>query len=323
MLSLWLTGNPLWFYGVLGILGLLVGSFLNVVTLRLPRILEHRWEEECMQFLNADSDSLEHDNSHERDNSHVDHDSRADEHRHANEKSGERGETTTAFSLAYPPSHCPHCKHPIRPWHNVPVIAWLWLRGRCPDCGAGISCRYPIVEGLTGIVSVYLGLQFGATPLLAGALLLSWALITLAVIDMDTQLLPDDITLPLLWLGLLFNLTTGFVPLADAVIGAVAGYLLLWSLYWGFKLLTGKEGMGYGDFKLLAALGAWLGWQSLPMILLLSSLVGAVVGIGLILLTRRGREVPIPYGPYLAAAGWISLVWGGAVNATYLRLIGV
>ncbi|MEQ8514880.1 MAG: A24 family peptidase, partial [Chromatocurvus sp.] len=154
-------------------------------------------------------------------------------------------------------------------------------------------------------------------------LLLSWALIALAAIDIDTQLLPDNITLPLLWLGLLFNLATGNVPLADAVIGAVAGYLLLWSLYWAFKLLTGKEGMGYGDFKLLAALGAWLGWQSLPMIILLSSLVGAVVGIALILATRRGRDVPIPYGPYLAAAGWISLVWGDVINTTYLRIIGV
>jgi len=205
----------------------------------------------------------------------------------------------------------------------MPVIGWLWLRGRCPDCGTGISARYPIVEALTGIISVYLGLQFGVSIMLVGALLLSWALIALAVIDIDTQLLPDDITLPLLWLGLLFNLATGSVPLADAVIGAVAGYLFLWSLYWAFKLLTGKEGMGYGDFKLLAALGAWLGWQSLPMIILLSSLVGAVVGIALMIATRRGRDVPIPYGPYLAAAGWISLVWGDVINTTYLRIIGV
>ena len=295
----WLIEHTLWFYGVLGMLGLLVGSFLNVVILRLPRILEHRWRQECTEFLGT-----------------------APAREAADDTSG-GVESTATLSLAYPPSHCPHCKHPIRPWHNVPVIGWLWLRGRCPDCGAGISARYPIIEALTGIITVYLGLQFGVSLLLAGALLLSWALIALTVIDIDTQLLPDDITLPLLWLGLLFNLATGMVPLADAVIGAAAGYLLLWSLYWAFKLLTGKEGMGYGDFKLLAALGAWLGWQSLPMIILLSSLVGAVVGIALIVLTHRGRDVPIPYGPYLAAAGWISLVWGDVINTTYLRIIGV
>lgn len=296
---IWLTEHALWFYTVLAILGLLVGSFLNVVILRLPRILEHRWHQECHEFLgNGDAAG------------------RAEDSRNT-------AESAPSFSLAYPPSHCPHCKHPIRPWHNIPVIGWLWLRGRCPDCASGISARYPIVEALTGIISVYLGLQFGVSIMLVGALLLSWALIALAVIDIDTQLLPDDITLPLLWLGLLFNLATGMVPLADAVLGAVAGYLLLWSLYWAFKLLTGKEGMGYGDFKLLAALGAWLGWQSLPIIILLSSLVGAVAGIALIVATRRGRDMPIPYGPYLAAAGWISLVWGDLINTTYLRIIGV
>lgn len=299
MVMVWLAENPVWFYGVLGILGLLVGSFLNVVILRLPRILEQRWHRECTEFLTAGAEGQ------------------------AAAATAAAEESAPAFSLAYPPSHCPHCKHPIRPWHNIPVFAWLWLRGHCPDCGAGISPRYPIVEALTGVVSVYLGVQFGVSVLLVGALFLSWALIALAVIDIDTQLLPDDITLPLLWLGLLFNLVTGSVPLADAVIGAVAGYLLLWSLYWAFRLLTGKEGMGYGDFKLLAALGAWLGWQSLPMIILLSSLVGAIVGIGLILATRRGRDVPIPYGPYLAAAGWISLVWGDLINTAYLRLIGI
>ena len=298
-MAVWLAENPAWFYSVLGILGLLVGSFLNVVILRMPRILEHRWHQECMTFLNPEATA----------------ETTADSETADSERAG--------FSLAYPPSHCPHCKHPIRPWHNVPLLGWLWLRGRCPDCGAGISVRYPVVEALTGLVTVYLGLQFGVSAALLGALLLSWALIALAVIDIDTQLLPDDITLPLLWLGLLFNLVTGAVPLVDAVIGAMAGYLLLWSLYWAFKILTGKEGMGYGDFKLLAALGAWLGWQSLPIIILLSSLVGALVGIALIVVTRRGRDVPIPYGPYLAAAGWISLVWGERISETYLQVVGI
>jgi len=300
-MSVWLAANPAWFYGLLGVLGLLVGSFLNVVALRLPRILQERWQQECTAFLTANVESPG-----------------------ATGLNGDSDtEATPAFSLAYPPSHCPHCQHPIRPWHNIPVIAWLWLRGRCPDCGAGISLRYPAVEALTGLLSVGLGLQFGPSVTLFGALLLSWALIALAVIDIDTQLLPDDITLPLLWLGLLFNLVTGYVALTDAVIGAMAGYLLLWSLYWAFRLLTGKEGMGYGDFKLLAALGAWLGWQALPLIILLSSLVGAIVGIAMIVITRRGRNVPIPYGPYLAAAGWISLVGGDYINDSYLRAVGI
>jgi leader peptidase (prepilin peptidase)/N-methyltransferase len=290
----WLASHPAWLFGLLGILGLMVGSFLNVVILRLPRILEQRWDSECRAFLAGRDESA------------------------AADESTAVKEEDAPLSLSFPPSHCPQCRHPIRPWHNVPVVGWLWLRGRCPDCTARISPRYPIIEAFTAIASVCLGLRFGVSAELLGALLLTWALIALAVIDFDTQLLPDDITLPLLWGGLLFHLLTGLLPLADVLIGAMAGYLLLWSLYWAFKLLTGKEGMGYGDFKLLAALGAWLGWQSLPLIILLSSLLGAVVGIALMLLTRRGRDVPIPYGPWLAAAGWIALLWGDALTALWL-----
>jgi leader peptidase (prepilin peptidase)/N-methyltransferase len=225
------------------------------------------------------------------------------------------------LTLAVPNSHCPHCRTAIRPWQNIPVLSYLLLGGKCANCGAGISVRYPLVEAATGLLTLVLGFYFQVSPALLGAMLLTWALVTLTLIDLDHQLLPDDITLPLLWLGLLFNLGGTYVPLQDAVLGAMLGYLALWSVYWVFKLLTGKEGMGYGDFKLLAALGAWLGWASLPLIILLSSLVGAACGIALMLIKRRGRDIPIPFGPYLAAAGWIALVWGDAIMARYLGTV--
>ncbi|MBN7795391.1 prepilin peptidase [Parahaliea mediterranea] len=269
-------------------LGLVVGSFLNVVIYRLPLMMEASWRAECAVLLEVDD---------------------------ATER--------PRLSLAVPNSHCPHCKAPVRPWQNIPVISYLALRGKCASCGAGISPRYPLVELATGLASLFLAIHFGASPALAGALLFTWALIALTMIDIDHQLLPDNITLPLLWLGLLFNLAGTFAPLRDAVIGAIAGYLCLWTVYWVFKLLTGKEGMGYGDFKLLAALGAWMGWQALPMIVLLSSLVGAVVGIALMVIRRRGREVPIPFGPYLAMAGWLALVWGDSIMASYLGATGL
>jgi leader peptidase (prepilin peptidase)/N-methyltransferase len=229
----------------------------------------------------------------------------------------------TPLSLSTPNSHCPVCKAAIRPWQNIPVISFLLLRGKCANCGVGIPLRYPAVELATGLLTLAIAWHFDPSWAMLGAMLLTWALVALTVIDIDHQLLPDDITLPLLWLGLLFNLGGTYVGIGDAVVGAMAGYLSLWSVYWAFKLLTGKEGMGYGDFKLLAALGAWIGWQALPLIILLSSLVGAVCGIALMLLKSRGKEVPIPFGPYLAAAGWIAFLWGDSIMRSYLGATGM
>jgi leader peptidase (prepilin peptidase)/N-methyltransferase len=268
-------------------LGLCVGSFLNVVIYRLPLMMESRWRRDCCDLLEVEQEKEE-----------------------------------TPLNLATPNSHCPHCKAAIRPWQNIPVVSYLLLAGKCSNCGVGISPRYPIIELVTGLMSMALAWHFGLSVALLGAALLTWSLVALTMIDVDHQLLPDDITLPLLWLGLLFNLNATYVPLADAVLGAIAGYLVLWSIYWAFKLLTGKEGMGYGDFKLLAALGAWMGWQALPMIILLSSLVGAVCGIALMVIKSRGKEVPIPFGPYLAMAGWIALLWGDPIMAVYLAGMG-
>lgn len=227
------------------------------------------------------------------------------------------------FNLNYPASHCPGCNHKIRPWENIPVLSWLLLRGRCSSCDTPINLRYPIIEAITGLLSLLVALHFGVSWATAGALFLTWALIALSMIDFDTQLLPDNITLPFLWLGLLLSLAVIFTDPRSAIIGAAVGYLSLWSVYQLFKRLTGKEGMGYGDFKLLAMLGAWLGWQYLPQIILLSALVGAIVGISLIVLRGRDRNIPIPFGPYLAAAGWISLMWGEQINQAYLRWSGL
>jgi leader peptidase (prepilin peptidase)/N-methyltransferase len=269
-------------------LGLLVGSFLNVVIYRLPLMMEARWRKDCCELLEI-----------------------------------EQEKQAAPLTLATPNSHCPHCGKAIRPWHNIPVLSYLFLAGKCADCGAGISLRYPAIELTTGLMTLALAWHFDLSPALLGAVLFTWAMIALTMIDIDHKLLPDDITLPLLWLGLLFNLGDTYVSLADAVIGAMLGYLVLWGVYWAFKLLTGKEGMGYGDFKLLAALGAWLGWQALPMIILLSSLVGAVCGMALMLIKGRGREIPIPFGPYLAAAGWIALLWGDTIMRRYLGAMGL
>ena len=270
---------------VAGLLGLCVGSFLNVVIHRLPKMMEQDWHAQCADLR------------------------------------GETPSTATALTLARPRSRCPSCGHQITVLENIPIISYLLLRGRCSSCGTSISPRYPVVEAVTGLLSAYAVWHFGPTPQGAGALLLIWALIALTGIDFDTQLLPDSITLPLLWLGLAFNLAGTYVDLFSAVIGAMIGYLTLWSVFWLFKLATGKEGMGFGDFKLLAALGAWLGWQMLPAIILLSSIVGAVVGISLIVATRHGRNTPIPFGPYLAAAGVIALFWGPQLTRSYLGLM--
>ena len=276
-----------WLYiTLLTILGLLVGSFLNVVIYRLPIMLERSWQQEYRDYFGDAS---------------------------ADTPAPER------FNLMIPRSACPHCGHPISALENIPLVSWLWLRGRCRACQAPISARYPLVELLTGLATACVAWHFTPGWPLYGALGLTWTLIALTFIDLDKMLLPDQLTLPLLWAGLLLNLIGGLAPLQDAVIGAIAGYLILWSLYWTFKLLTGKEGMGYGDFKLLAALGAWLGWQSLPLILILSSMVGAVAGISLMLLRRHQQGNPIPFGPYLAMAGWIALLWGDAITRWYLQ----
>lgn len=227
------------------------------------------------------------------------------------------------FNLLRPRSACPACHTPIKARHNVPVFSWLWLRGRCVACRAPIPARYPVVEAFTGLLSALVVWHFGFGPEAAAALLVTWALIALAVIDLDHQLLPDVITLPLLWAGLLFHLWVPdagepFADLAGGVVGAVAGYLSLWLVYHAFRLVTGKEGMGYGDFKLFAALGAWLGWQMLPLIILLSAFTGALVGIALIVTGRQGRQAPIPFGPFLAAAGFVALIWGPVLTTAWL-----
>ena len=267
------------------VVGLAIGSFLNVVIHRLPKMMERDWHAQCAELR------------------------------------GDAATETVRYNLAFPRSACPHCGHQITALQNIPVFSYLALRGRCAGCGAPISARYPIVELLTGLATAYAAWRYGATLAGAGAMVFLWAMIALTFIDADTQLLPDSITLPLLWLGLLLNVNATFVDLSSAVIGAVSGYLVLWSVYWLFKLATGKEGMGFGDFKLLAAIGAWLGWKILPLVILLSSLVGAIVGIGLIVLAKRGREVPIPFGPYLAAAGVIALFWGPALVDRYLDIL--
>lgn len=268
------------------IIGLCIGSFLNVVIHRLPKMMEREWNEQCAEL-------------------------------HGNVL-----EPTPQLNLVKPRSRCPSCGHQIAVLENIPIISYLFLRGRCAGCGEAISLRYPFVELLTGIISAFVAWHFGFGWTALGALILAWSLIALAAIDFDTQLLPDSITLPLLWTGLAFNLNGAMTDLASAVTGAMIGYLALWSVFWAFKLTTGKEGMGYGDFKLLAALGAWLGWQMLPVIVLLSSIVGAIVGIALIVFARHGRNNPIPFGPYLAAAGIIALLWGQELTKTYLGLMG-
>ncbi|SFA92892.1 type 4 prepilin peptidase 1 Aspartic peptidase. MEROPS family A24A [Collimonas sp. OK607] len=263
------------------VFGLLIGSFLNVVIHRLPIMMQR-----------------------ESDN-YVAH------------ESGKPLPHTERYNLVVPRSACPQCKRQIGALENVPVLSYLALRGKCAGCKTPISIRYPLVEALTGALSALLIWHFGSGWLGLATLVFVYLLIAMTFIDADTQLLPDDLTLPLLWIGLLLNLSGLFVPLQDAVIGAAAGYLSLWTIYWAFKLLTGKEGMGYGDFKLLAALGAWLGWKMLPIVILFSSLVGAAVGIALIVFTRHGRDKPIPFGPYLAAAGLLALLYGRTILETY------
>jgi len=277
--------DPATLAAVCALFGLLIGSFLNVVIHRLPIMMERDWRAQCAELSGSEPPAAE------------------------------------SLSLLKPRSRCPHCGHQIGALENIPILSYLIQKGRCKGCGKAISPRYPLVEALTGVLFGYAAWHFGASLATAGALLFIAAMIALTFIDFDTQLLPDDLTLPLVWAGLLINLNGTFTTLSNAVIGAAAGYLALWLVYWAFKLATGKEGMGYGDFKLLAAIGAWFGWQMLPITILLSSFVGALVGIVLIVLARHGRNVPIPFGPYLAAAGIIALFWGKTLNQAYLGLI--
>ncbi len=290
-----LQGSPLAFAAVMFVFGLLIGSFLNVVIHRLPLILERQWRAQCAEIEGRTTD-----------------------------------DTAEVLTLATPRSRCPACKAPIAAWQNIPLVSWLLLRGRCAHCSARISLRYPLVELATGVASAFVAWHFGFGVEAGFALAITWILIALTGIDVDHQLLPDLLTLPLLWLGLLASLwhdpASGHaLPVGprDAIIGAAAGYLFLWGVFHAFKLLTGKEGMGYGDFKLFAALGAWMGWQMLPLILLLSAGVGAVVGIALIVIRGRDRNIPIPYGPYLAGAGWIAMLWGPQIMGSYLAVSGL
>lgn len=273
--------SPAAFVFVCTLFGLMVGSFLNVVIYRLPKMLHNDWEKQCAEL-------------------------------HGQEFAA------PAFNLFYPPSRCDSCGSAVRPLQNIPVLSWLYLHGKCSDCGNKIPARYAVVEAATAILSGITAWHFGFGLHALWAIFFVWAMIALAAIDFDTQLLPDLITIPLLWAGLLVNLGNGFADLNSAVLGAVFGYLSLWSVYWAFKLLTKKEGMGYGDFKLLAAIGAWFGITLLPLVILLSSVVGAFVGIFLIVLARRGRHIPIPFGPYLAGGGMIALFYGHDIMRAYL-----
>lgn len=291
MLELFMESAPL-FIAVVFAFCLVIGSFLNVVIHRLPIMMEREWREQCEEFTKTPP-----------------------EHKIPDGR----------FDLVVPRSHCPSCGQLIKAWQNIPVVSYLFLGGKCANCKHSISARYPVVEMMTAMLAALCAWRFGAGWEAIMAIIMTLALVPVAMIDADTQLIPDSIILPLMWLGLamsLYHPMTGaetlFIAPQDAIIGAMAGYLSLWSIYWLFKLVTGKEGMGYGDFKLLAALGAWLGWQQLPMIILMSAAVGAVIGISLMVFRKHERSVPIPFGPYLAAAGWISMMWGETIRTTYL-----
>jgi len=281
--------NPLLLSLFAGILGLLVGSFLNVLIYRLPIMMKRSWTQECQEFLELPITEP----------------------------------SPKVFNLCLPASHCTKCDTNIKSYQNIPVLSYLFLKGKCANCQAKISIRYPFVEALTGIASAIVAFQLGGGIETLFALFLTWTLIALSGIDIDHQLLPDNITLPVLWLGILLSLFGIFTDPVSSIIGAMAGYLSLWSIYQLFKLLTGKEGMGFGDFKLLALFGAWFGWQYLMIIVLISSLVGAIIGISMMIILGRDKNIPIPFGPYLAIAGWIALLWGETINTVYLTSIGL
>ncbi|GAA6170495.1 type IV prepilin peptidase/methyltransferase PilD [Colwellia sp. KU-HH00111] len=282
--------SPVAFYSMVILFSLLIGSFLNVVVYRLPKMMHNTWYVECREFL---ADELEQSTA----------------------------KPIKQLTLSTPNSTCPKCDHKIRFYENIPVISWLFLRGKCSQCHNAISARYPLVEAATAMLSVVVASQFGVSLETLLLLILTWGLICLTLIDFDHMLLPDQIVMPLLWLGLLINLDNTFVSLNDAVIGAAVGYMSLFSVFWLFKLVTGKEGMGHGDFKLFALFGAWIGWQLLPILILMASVVGAIVGITLMVLNNHQREQAIPFGPYLAVAGWITLLWGEGIWSWYLMQI--
>ncbi|WP_373389178.1 A24 family peptidase [Pseudomonas alcaligenes] len=282
-----LAGNLPAFVLSVTLLGLIIGSFLNVVIYRLPVMMQRDWRQQAREILELPEEPAQ-----------------------------------GTFNLLLPNSCCPHCGHQIRAWENIPLLSYLALRGKCAGCKAPISPRYPLVELACGLLSGYVAFHYGFGWQAAGVLVLTWGLLAMSLIDCDHQLLPDSLVLPLLWLGLIANHFGLFASLEDALWGAIGGYLSLWSVYWLFKLVTGKEGMGYGDFKLLAMLGAWGGWQILPLTILLSSLVGAVLGVMLLRLRNQETSTPIPFGPYLAIAGWIALLWGDQITGTYLQFAG-
>lgn len=290
----WLSENPTAFIVLVGVFGLLIGSFLNVVVHRLPLMMQRQWRLECQALLEEQGCQV----------------------------SGP-ALPSERYNLVVPGSACPHCGHEIGPLENIPLLSWLALRGRCRSCQAPISARYPLVELLTGLVFATIAWRFGFSAQTLAGTVFSALLIAMTFIDIDHQLLPDSLTQPMLWLGLMLSFMPVFASQGNALLGVVFGYLSLWLVYWTFKLVTGKEGMGAGDFKLLAALGAWLGWQMLPLVILLSSLVGALAGIALILFRRGDRQLRIPFGPYLAVAGWLALLWGPELVHRYLQLAGL
>jgi leader peptidase (prepilin peptidase)/N-methyltransferase len=284
-----LEHEPVMLYLSIGLLGLIVGSFLNVVIHRLPVMMFNELREQCQEYLSLTDDNTD---------------------------------SSKPFNLNSPASHCPHCQHRIRFWENIPILSYLFLGGRCSNCKQSISIRYPLIEFFTAVLGLIVCWQLGYGMALIFALIFTWALLAASIIDFDHQLLPDQIILPVLWLGIAFNLFfQGFTSLENSIIGAMAGYLSLWLFFWIFKLITGKEGMGYGDFKLLALLGAWLGWQALPMIILLSSLVGSIIGVSLVLIAGRDKNIPMPFGPFLAGAGWLALLWGAEIQQFYFTLL--
>jgi leader peptidase (prepilin peptidase)/N-methyltransferase len=281
--------SPWLFYTSVLLLGLCIGSFLNVVAYRLPLMMERDWKVECHEFLELEPAEIE--------------------------------KRLASLNLAIPASACPNCGHHLRAWENIPVISYLFLKAKCSSCGTKISLQYPVVELVTGIASLIVAYHFAVTLQTLFALFFTWILIALTLIDLKKQLLPDNITLPLLWFGISISLFDVFTDLKSSIIGAMAGYLILWSVYQLFKLLTKKEGMGFGDFKLLAALGAWAGYSYLPQIILMSSVVGSIAGVTLLLTGKSKQQQPIPFGPYLAVAGWIALLWGEKINTAYLAFL--
>ncbi|MGY0562488.1 MAG: prepilin peptidase [Paraglaciecola chathamensis] len=291
-----MADSPLFFLSFVFIVSLMVGSFLNVVIYRLPVMMERSWKADFQAHFETDVSTL-----------------------------GSNTDSTesTPFNLIKPDSTCPKCQHKIRAWENIPVISWLLLRGKCSQCKNAISIRYPLIELGTALCSVWIAWHFGYSWSALAGVVMTWILVALIFIDIDTMLLPDQLTLPLLWMGLLFSIVNPAVTSADSIIGATVGYLSLWSVYWAFKLLTGKEGMGYGDFKLLAALGAWMGWQYLAIVVLMSSLVGAVIGISVLSFQGKDKGQAIPFGPYLAIAGWLTLLYGDLISTKYWQWVGL